>query len=179
MRQLGGSPPGFSSTGTLCSLYGEKASGITAHVASSSARNEYSCSIFLRLSSSGRVETGASRTGAASDCLERPSYRRNSPSSRRGSNTYFDSSTMLVLSLHRTALLVLSSPSRGVSDPADCAGASHASLAPDLTSFAVRTLDVFISCHSPHAGVNQVYPVKQSAVFPVVALLAFEVLPLA
>ena len=78
------------------------------------------------------------------------------------------------------------------SDPADCAGASHASFAPDLTSFAVGTLDVFLSttpssrglrpaffCHSPHAGGNQVYTLKRSPVFPVVALLDFEELPLA
>ena len=55
-------------------------------------------SILLRLSGAGRVEAGASRrTGGASTWFRCwPRYRMNSSSFRRGSSTYFESSTMTV-----------------------------------------------------------------------------------
>jgi hypothetical protein len=55
------SPPGSSSTSVSCPLCWEMARGRTAHAESSSSRKTYSCSIFLRVSSAGRVEAGASR----------------------------------------------------------------------------------------------------------------------
>lgn len=107
MRQSSGSPPGFSRATTLGSLYGDRASGTTARVACSLARNEYSCSIFSMLSSSGRIETGAGRrTGAASDCLERPAYRRNHVSRQLND--------ACSLWLHKTPLLAFGSPSPAV-----------------------------------------------------------------
>src|SRR5258705_3621820 len=44
-----------SSTSTLCSLYWDTARGRTAQVTSSSFLSEYSCSIFLTVSSAGRA----------------------------------------------------------------------------------------------------------------------------
>jgi hypothetical protein len=63
----------------------------------------------------------------------------------RSGRDFACSSTMLGFYLHRTALFVLSSPSRCVSNPADHAVVSHPSFAADFTSFTVRTLDVFVS----------------------------------
>src|SRR6516225_2785183 len=106
MSRLRGSPPGSSSTSTLCSLYKDKMMGRTAHVGSSSFLNEYSCSIFLRVSSAGRNETGASRrTDGAPACFEWPRYRMNSSSLRRGSSAYPESSTLFVL--HQNTSLML------------------------------------------------------------------------
>ena len=98
MSRSRGSPPGFSSTSIVCPLSWERARGRTAHDRSSSALNEYSCSMLLRLSGAGRVETGASRRtdGASTWFRCWPRYRMNSSSFRRGSSTYPESSTMIV-----------------------------------------------------------------------------------
>src|SRR3981081_3726721 len=102
MSRSRGSPPGFSSTSVICPLSWERARGRTAHDRSSSALNEYSCSILLRLSGAGRVETGARRRtdGASTWFGGWPRDKGNSSSFRRGSSTYSESSTMIVLHFH-------------------------------------------------------------------------------
>ena len=97
IRRLSGSPPGFSRTSTFWSLCWDRERGRTAHAGSSSFLNKYSCSNFLRLSGAGRVEAVASRrTDGASARLGRPRDRMNSSSSRSGSRTYSESSTVFV-----------------------------------------------------------------------------------
>ncbi len=100
MSRSRGSPPGFSSTSIVWPLCRESASGRTAHDPSSAVLIEYSCSIRLRLSGAGRVEAGASsRTdgGVASWLGWRPRLRMNASSVRRGSRTYWESSTVTAL----------------------------------------------------------------------------------
>src|SRR4029077_1379571 len=87
----------------LCS---ERATGRTAQAESSSSLNEYSCSIFFRVSNDGRVETGASsRTGGESGWTEcRLRYKTNSSSWRRGSRC--EGSTTNILHLQGASSMV-------------------------------------------------------------------------
>jgi hypothetical protein len=96
------SPPGSSSTRVVCRCCWERARGRTAQAGSNSSFSEYSCSIFLRLSSAGRVEAGASKI--TDEGLSR--YKRNSSSLRRSSRTSAESSTMTVLHFQGGSSLV-------------------------------------------------------------------------
>src|SRR4029077_7633818 len=78
---------------------------------SRSSRNEYSCSIFFRLSIAGRVEAGtSSRTEANSASLARARYRMNSSSSRRQFCVLAEIST--IWALHPDASLMFGQASR-------------------------------------------------------------------
>jgi hypothetical protein len=98
-RRSSGSPPGSSSTSVVCPRCSDRARGRTAQAESSSSLNEYSCSIFFRVSRAGRVETGASRrTDGEPGWFEGlPRYRANSSSVCRGSGTSCEGSTMIVI----------------------------------------------------------------------------------
>jgi hypothetical protein len=91
--------PQSSSTSVVCPRCSDRARGRTAQAESSSSLNEYSCSIFFRVSRAGRVETGASRrTDGEPGWFEGlPRYRANSSSVCRGSGTSCEGSTMIVI----------------------------------------------------------------------------------